>query len=318
MPVVAVVCPACGQDQPTPLRAGFHRWREQTFDLVRCGGCGLAYLSQRPRRATYAALLESDEFFASGYSDGTREQGYFERRDDWIDTYDRELEALESQIEYVGRLVQWGAGGGFFGEAARRRGWQVQIAESNRVAADYAEVQFPLPVHRGTWEEAPYEPASFDLGVLHGTLPYSLDPKADLAGMYRLIRPGGHLWLCVPTFLNSALHRGLDRFQRWLPKRVLGADLWRTLKVEAQESFGPPYRLQHFHPTSVENLLAETGWQVERVQGRATRPDYLFARRNLSWRERCVKGLAQGAGALMQARVVPPAETCWLARRPLR
>ena len=317
-PAVPVPCAACGADEGEIDRPKFYAIDERTFDLVRCQACGLGYISPRPRLDEHQTLLESDPFFERGYADSLYERGYFERRDIWIDAYDLELERIESQVEYVGRLLQWGAGGGFFSEAARRRGWQVQAAETNKKASDYAEVQFPLQVWRGDVVNAPFEAASFDLALLHDTLAFLPEPKPVLEGLFGFTRPGGHLLITTPGYVNSSLYRFLRRIGgSWL-ERMCGADLWRSLKLDEEASFGAPYRLHHFHLNSLENLLADSGWKIEDVETDLPRPDYLFERRNLSIKEKIVKGLFQFTGVLMRARVLPAARLRILARRPLR
>jgi len=317
---VSVPCAACGSDSKEEYRRDWYQLDGQEYGLVRCQSCGLAYLSPRPPIAEYRRLLQSEDFFDQGYGDGAYERGYFDRRDDWLDQYDKAVERIEQQVGYVGRLLQWGAGGGFYAEAARRRGWHVQAAEENKMAADYAEIEFPLDIYRGPVSEIPFEPATFDITLSHDSLPFQPNPKEVLQGLFRMTRPGGQLIVNVPAYVNSGMHRAFYGAQKWLPKSWLGKELCASMKLDGK---GPrlskrPYRLHHFHTASLSALLETTGWKIETVEADLPRPDYLFERRNLSLREKTVKWAFACTGGLVRARLLPAAQLQILARRPLR
>ncbi|MEZ5974807.1 MAG: class I SAM-dependent methyltransferase [Planctomycetota bacterium] len=308
-------CPGCGGGERELYRAGFYQLDGEKLDLWRCKECGLVSVWPRPLPARHAALLDSEEFYDRGYAQGLRERGYFDRRDEWLDQYDREWEQLEEHVGYVGRVIEWGCGGGFFAEAARRRGWLVRCRETRKRAAEYATVEFPLEVHAGPLDESPWQPASFDVAVLHGVLPYCADPAAPLRELQRFTRPGGTLLVTVPAYVNSGWMRNLHRSRKLWSTGLLGGELHAALKLE--QDHGAPFCLQHFDRGSLTGLVERCGWKVEQVRGGMPRPDFLFERRNLNLRETLLRGAFAALGGGMRAGMLPPTELRLLATRPL-
>ena len=316
--VVHVPCGICGQEEGEIVQLSLYRMGDQHFPLVQCQNCGLAYVNPRPRLESHRELLETAEFFDHGYAQGVREQSYFDRRDLWLDEYDRELERLEAEVGYVGRLLEYGSGGGFFTEAARRRGWQVQAVEPGKTAADYAEVQFPIPVYRGELGDAPFEEGAFDVVVLNESLPYSPEPLELVRELFYFTRPGGHLFMTLPSYVNSGLHRTLVKGERMIPRKLLGPELTQALKVDQSAEAGPPYQLQHFNKRAVLRLLDASGFQVDEIKSSLVKPDHLFQRQNLRLRDWFLRGSFKTAEWMMHAGVLPSARMRVLARRPIR
>ena len=316
--VVHVPCGVCGHESGEVVQLALYSMGGQHYPLVRCPDCGLAYVNPRPRIEQHQELLESDDFFSQGYGQGVREQGYFDRRDLWIDEYDRELERIETEVGYTGRLLEFGSGGGFFAEAARRRGWHVQAVERGKKAADYAEVQFPLEVYRGDLGDAPFQEGSFDLVVLNESLPYSSEPLELARELFYFTRPGGNLYMTLPSYVNSGLHGALNKGERFLPRKFLGPELTGALKVQGDGHSGPPYQLQHFNKRSVQRLLDKSGWQLDDMGSKVVRPDAMFQRKNMGLRGMVLRGGFRTAEALMGWGVMPTTRLRVLAHRPIR
>ncbi|HPF15292.1 MAG TPA: class I SAM-dependent methyltransferase [Planctomycetota bacterium] len=314
---MAVPCGVCGSSAHAVYQPGMCEAEGARLDWVRCAQCGVVYVHPRPRLDGHARLLQSEAYLEHGFSRGLSESTYWAGRDRWLDEADRELEALEPRLGYVGRLLEYGAGGGFFAEAARRRGWQVQTIETRKTLANYAEEQFPLPVYQGNLVDAPFDEGSFDCSVAREALSLSPDPRQVVAQLYRWTRPGGHLWIREPSYFHSPWFRGLRAAQRMVPRRFLGPELTSVLRIDETHSKLPPYLLHHFHRPSLERLLVDAGWKIEAMTGSLPRPDFLFRRGHLHARERILQWGFRAIDGLIRGRLLPAAHLQVLARRPL-
>jgi len=128
-------------------------------------------------------------------------------------------------------VVDFGCGGGWLLAglpAARRIGVEV-----NPVARAVAEAQ-GLEVVAGT---DALEDGLADVVISNHALEHTLAPAAELAGLRRVLRPGGRLVL-------------------WLP-----LDDWRTQRRVRPE---PNHHLYTWTPLLLANLLGEAGFAVER------------------------------------------------------
>jgi SAM-dependent methyltransferase len=144
------------------------------------------------------------------------------------------------------RLLDVGFGDASFLRAMGAAGWEVAGLEFDPKAVEAAR-DLGLEVAEATLETAPYEPGSFDAITLSHVIEHLHDPVAALKTCFRLLRPGGMLWLATPN-LDSPGHRrfganwfGLDPprhlvlFNRRALERALGA-----------AGFGPPEWLRSY------------------------------------------------------------------------
>ena len=310
-----VLCAVCGSDVPAPYREGMYRYGGRAFDLVRCGSCGLVYVDPRPDPEALAAMYDDPDYFTEGYNLGVETANYFERRDELLAQYDQEVEALERETGGFERLLELGSAGGFLLEAARRRGHDVRGVELSPVAARYAREELGLEIHEGWLEEAPYAPESFDLAIADNVLEHTLSPRRTLRALRRLLRPGGHLLVIVPSYVNSAWFRTLLSLRDGLPQRFLGPGLLRILKMAPDQDAGRPYHVLEFDRATLTRLLRETGYEVVSVQGSVPLPAEVFKGR-LTPRTALLRSAFRGMDAGMRARLLPPARLRVLARRP--
>jgi SAM-dependent methyltransferase len=256
-----------------------YRIEEMRFHLVRCP-CGMVYVDPRPDAETIARMYEDLDYYAEGYTCGVQTHGYFERREDYFADNDRKIARIEKETGRTGGdLFELGVAGGFFLEAARRRGWNVKGVEISPPAAEYAREEFDLDIHLGRLATAPYEDASFDVAVAEHVIEHTTRPDEVLARMRRLLRPGGHLVVIVPSYVNSVFFRGFSLFHRRVPRRVLGDRLWRILKFEPEfdggGGLGYPYHILEFDRKSLSRLVREAGFEIVSCEGFLALPAHL-------------------------------------------
>lgn len=308
-------CAACGADDPRPYRKGMYKIGAVPFDLVRCP-CGMVYVDPRPDPATLAALYDDPEYYTHGYNLGVETDNYFARKDELIAQYEETIAHYERETGHArGDLFELGSAGGFFLEAGRRRGWQVKGVELSPPAAAYSKRELGLDVFEGQLEDAPFAPASFDLVLADNVLEHTLAPGETLAQLFRLLRPGGHLVVIVPAYVNSPWFRGMLRAKSLLPRRFLGKSLLALLKFDGEDA-GRPYHILEFDRRTLQKLVEGAGFAIEKVERSVPLPAHLFKAEKPTLKTRLLRRAFLTLDSLMRAGLLPGARVRIVARRP--
>jgi 2-polyprenyl-3-methyl-5-hydroxy-6-metoxy-1,4-benzoquinol methylase len=240
----AAPCPICGEGE---ARRAF---REQGVDLLRCRACGHV-------RSTWAA----DPDYAGYWGEGTSAEATLDATAHYwnearLPVYREFLRRFAGQR---GRLLDVGCGIGFFVKAARDAGWDAHGSEISPVAVRLGRERLDLStLHAGRVEDAGFSPGSFDAITLWDVIEHVTDPVALLAGLRRLLRPGGLLFVQTP---NVAFHL---RRARALQLLRGGDESLNMLEVKDH--------LNDFTPRSLRLAAERAGF--DRTQGLVLRPTY--------------------------------------------
>lgn len=308
-----VACAACGARAPKPYRPGMYSIAGVRFGLVRCP-CGLVYVDPRPDGATLGLLYADPDYYTEGYNLGVETENYFTRRDELVAQYEVTARALAREIGKAGELLELGSAGGFFLEGARRAGFRVRGVELSPVAVEYSRRELDLEVFEGELERAPWPDHSFDVAYADNVLEHTTDPSAVLRKLRALLKPGGHLVVIVPSYVNSAWFRALLLAQRVLPRKLLGRELVRLLKLDPERDAGHPYHILEFDRRTLTALMERAGFEIVRVEGSLPLPAHIFKTSRPDLRTRVLRGVFRTLDALMRARLAPPARVTVLAR----
>ncbi|MFH1538258.1 MAG: class I SAM-dependent methyltransferase [bacterium] len=228
-------CDLCGSGEKMLL------YDKSPFLIVRCAECGLVYVSPR---LSVRALKE--EVYDEAYFDAERGYGlagHFDEGRREAARRAREILAWVERSAKRGRLLDVGCAGGFFLDAARRRGWEVRGVEFATSAAALAREAFGLDVFEGEITDAPFEEASFDVVTLLDVIEHLTSPAAGLKKARALLRPGGKLFVITPNFDS-------------LSRRSHGKN-WGLLE--------PEHHLYYFTPKTIDRMTAGAGFKVERI-----------------------------------------------------
>jgi SAM-dependent methyltransferase len=112
-----------------------------------------------------------------------------------------------------GRLLDVGCGNGDFLQFAQRAGWEAIGVDPDPKAVEIARAR-GLTVHLGTLETLQEPPESLQGITMNHVIEHVHDPRATLTRCYRLLKPGGWLWLETPNLRRAGarpLRRELGR-----------------------------------------------------------------------------------------------------------
>ena len=208
-----------------------------TWEVRECVRCGLEQLSPAPTAARVKELYERY------YNFGGESDTPYTRLREWF--FSSSLHSLwtflDGDISFYtrkgqGRLLDIGCNEGRGLRIYARNGYDVEGLELNENAAVVARTG-GFVVHTDMLET--FAPAAlFDVAVLSNVLEHSLDPAKMLRNVYRVLKPGGQVWISCP---NS---RSWLRFcfgRRWINWHV-------------------PFHIIHFSGSSLVQMLTRAGF----------------------------------------------------------
>jgi 2-polyprenyl-3-methyl-5-hydroxy-6-metoxy-1,4-benzoquinol methylase len=237
-----------------------------TFPGVRCASCGFVFLRRQPVGEGFHRMYDA-RYFESDYHCGHEEHPYFAGEAEESGAAHRLLEWIERDVPR-GKILEIGSAGGYFLQAAARRGWQAAGVEISEDAARFARDTLGLDVQTGTLESARLEPGSFDVAYMGDVLEHVPEPMDTLRGLHALVRPGGAVVIVGPATIHS-----LDR---QLGLAVLGAV--GATKVLRQA----PYHLSEFVPATLRFALEHAGFHVTRMRQSKIPPTWRNVRKRPS------------------------------------
>jgi SAM-dependent methyltransferase len=202
------------------------------WSVVRCAGCGLAFLSPRPTSATIG------DYYPPGvaeHQDSASEPNSFS---------EAEASIVQAACPTPARLLDVGCAAGMFLATMLRVGWTVAGVEPSADAAEKARARTGAQVHQGRIEEAEFPPESFRVITFWSVFEHVHDPVGALTAARRLISPDGHLFLGLPNFGSI--------------ERLVFREHWFALDL--------PRHLYHFEPRTIASCLARSGFRVASIR----------------------------------------------------
>lgn len=216
-------CVICGSSNLSPLP------KYQEVKLCKCNNCDLVF-SQRK-----IGNDELTEFYTNLY----QRTNYFspitaKRYEELLDTFE--------PFRKTNKILDVGCGCGFFLEVAKEKGWEVYGTEfADNVVEECSLKGFNMQL--GSLENVQFENDMFDIIVSIEVIEHLIDPKATVSEMYRIVRPGGCVYITTPNF-NSLLRYKMG------PKY----DVIRF-----------PLHLIYFTPKTLQGLFSQIGFTSKNV-----------------------------------------------------
>lgn len=181
-------CPVCACERrrrlfPVTLRKAEHSIEE-------CAFCGSAFLEPPLSPAEQAGLYDAS-YFNDFYNPASR--GSLEAAGLGL------LNKLKPLLPGRGRVLDIGAAWGCYLAAFRSGGWETEGVEMSKHAREMAAGTYRLALHEDLFS-APLSDNSFDLVLMSQFLEHVAEPLSYLNRAYRLLKPGGILYVSVPNF----------------------------------------------------------------------------------------------------------------------
>lgn len=237
-------CPVCAAGGIAPPGL---LWIKGGYRVVRCPGCGLAFVGNPPLPAELASLYHEDYFESgdtAGYSGYAQAEGRKRRH------FSTLLDRLATLVgdPASGALLEVGSAYGFFLAEAEARGWRVTGVEPSLHAAEQARRRFGVRV-LGTLDDLGGEAdGAYRVVAAWDVIEHLPEPSLMLDHAYRLLAPGGVLAVSTGDFSSSAA-------------RLHGVE-WSLMT--------PPWHLWFFTRRSLARLVGKAGLQVIAVDGDGT------------------------------------------------
>ncbi len=249
----ATQCTVCGSDDPRPLgwRGGtaHHAGKGVRTLIVRCGACSHLYPNPMPFPKTDLNSLydSTDEYFINHEIEATKLSSLALIRE------------VGARLGRRGRYLDVGCGRGNMLWAARAEGWDYEGVDPSETFLRWGREHLGVEGRLGTVERVGFPDAHFAAVTMGGVIEHLYDPFMTLGEIWRVLEPGGLLWLDAPN------EDGLTMRAANLVMKARGLD-W---VVSLAPTFAP-FHVQGFNPSSLRRLMTRVGFDIEqlRVWGR--------------------------------------------------
>lgn len=209
---------------------------KDSWQVHRCISCGLGVLDPRPTKEEIVKLY-GQEYFAQP-SQGKMEQDSPE--------FVHRLSLESSRIRFVrshkkkGELLDMGCGNANFLFACQKKGFSVQGMDISDYAVNYAREELKLQISVGDVGDVKLPHNYFDVITMWHFLEHTENPREVILQAKQWLKKDGVMIIDVPNYEST------DAKAEW--------ENWVGWQL--------PYHLFHFTPSSLRQLLKETGFKV--------------------------------------------------------
>ncbi len=184
--------------------------RVADYTYARCSSCGSASLSG----------ITPDDYYEADYFAGRKAGGYQAYSSDekiHLKTSDRRLDALDINTRDAPSVVDVGSAFGYTLDRARHRGWEAVGVEISTHATGLAERKGHVVVP----DLAAIDSELADGIVFGQVLEHMPDPGTHLEEAFRILKPGGRLFIETWDLESKTATRFGSRWQQLSPPSVL-------------------------------------------------------------------------------------------------
>jgi Glycosyl transferase family 2/Methyltransferase domain len=232
-------CPLCDCEHLV------YQFTHSTTPIVRCGRCGLLMRNPQPSNSELAAIYNDTYFLVPNEDAESLKRG---TAAGYLDEIEARIGAAAGRAAPL-RLLELGSGLGNLLVEAQSRGYDVTGVEYSESSVRIANERLDAPcVLQGTIETIGLPDASFDVAVLADVIEHTRDPRGDLHHVWRLLRPGGVLFIALPS---------LDSWSARLLR-----ERWMEFKLEHTFYFDSSTVQLLLTTCGFEGVMISTGWKT--------------------------------------------------------
>lgn len=217
-----LICPLCASSNFKALPK-FNR-----SHLVKCRSCSLVFSEKIPTNN------ELEEHY-SHYNRGRHVS------DLTIKRYEQLLNEF-SKYKQAGKVIDVGCGSGFFLDVAARMKWDAYGTEFGIDAVEFCKAK-GHNVFEGPIETIELEPDTFDIVTSFEVIEHLTYPKEHFEKLFKILRPGGILYVTTPNF---------NAVTRYILK-----DRWNIISY--------PEHLTYFTATTLDEALLAAGFRRKKL-----------------------------------------------------
>lgn len=240
MNVAPFVCPVCNHRCSTPaFQCKDHFITGENFPILKCDGCGLHFTGHLPAISELGKYYKSDDYIShSDTRKGLINQVYHFVREYMLA---RKLKILKKHTgKEKGRLLDIGAGTGYFLHYASQKGWSVSGTEKDPDARKVAAEKWGIDIKPDT-ELFRQSGEIYDAITLWHVMEHLPDLDTHWKGISSKLTPEGVLIIALPNPEST-------------DAKQYGA-FWAAWDV--------PRHLWHFSPAQVMQLAGKHGFRIE-------------------------------------------------------
>jgi 2-polyprenyl-3-methyl-5-hydroxy-6-metoxy-1,4-benzoquinol methylase len=298
-------CPVCGHAPRellyTDLTDRVFNVAPGTWTLYRCTTCESAYLDPRPNSATIGlAYADYYTHTAEDAPEALPKNPLVRQLHAWVNDYvnaryglnrtpasfggrwlvplvpsfrakaDTKMRHLPKPPPEGGRLLDVGFGNGGFLKLATEMGWQAEGIDFDPKAVEVAKAR-GLNVRCASAAELSAQHEQFDVITLSHVIEHVHDPIALLHDLYRLLKPGGVLWLETPNIKSLGAERFGENWRGLETPRHLVLLNSQSLK-NSLENVGFKNIQQKFHGAIALSIFYESAKITNKSDGKTSRP----------------------------------------------
>jgi SAM-dependent methyltransferase len=241
-------CPLCGNKESELIRVEdnkfspnnekekqfFSQYQKDQIHLMMCQKCHFCYVDKLPKDPLFYEAL-----YSKTQCDYEYEYNYHGKKDIYKD-----IKRQLNQYCPSGQLLDIGTWCGTL-LSFLKNDYSVIGCEISQPAADYA-VSIGLDVKVGSFDSVGFEAESFDIITIIDVLEHLPQPKRVLEKIYRLLKPGGIVYIKVPNIQSQINKQNFLQFLRL-----------------SSEGVCPNYvHINHFSHESLSSVILSLGFEI--------------------------------------------------------
>jgi len=190
-------CPVCkSENLKLFLKGKDHFASKETFNIEKCDSCGFLFTQDFPSENYIDSYYVSDQYIS--HSDSRK--GLMNKLYHYVRRYmlGRKTKLIEKQSSQKGRLLDIGAGTGYFAHEMQNKGWAVTAIEKNEQARNLCKEKWNIDARDNkALFELPHH--SFDVITLWHVLEHLENLNEVMQQLYVLLQPSGTLVVAIPN-----------------------------------------------------------------------------------------------------------------------